>query len=110
VATLILLLGCHWTAEGVGSCESMGDPIAKEDCRYDEITKLVGDDAAFTVAVDSLPEVSRDLVLYRLAVDDPSRAQRLCGMTRTTAMKDKCAKVLGRPHMSGPPPGASGPK
>lgn len=104
MAALIFLLACTERATGVAACEPLGDPISREECRYDAIQKVMDDPGGFTAALDSFPDTSRDLVLYRLAVDQPARARHLCGLTRTAAMTDKCSKLLGRPHMSGPPP------
>lgn len=100
MAPLILLLACG-REQGLAACESQGDPIAREDCRYDAVKALIDDRPAFTAAVDTIqPDTSRDLLLYRLAVDNPTRAQELCRMVRTPATADKCQKVLGRPHLN----------
>jgi hypothetical protein len=103
MAALILLLGCG-RPPGLEGCEREGDPIAREDCRYDAVKVLLDDRAAFAAAVDRItPETSRDLVLIRLSVDHPEKAQELCRMVRTAAAQDKCQKVIGRPHLGGVP-------
>lgn len=100
---VLLALGCH-QAPGLAGCDTVKDPIAREECRYDAIKPLVDDEAALRAAVDSMADAaSRDLVLLRLAFDRPERAQALCRMVKTAPVKDKCDKVVGRPHISGPP-------
>ena len=98
-----LLLGCH-REPGLAGCDAVRDPIAREECRYDAIKPLVDDDASLRAALDSMTDTaSRDLVLLRLAFDRPERGQALCQMVRTAPVKDKCDKVVGRPHLAGPP-------
>ncbi len=100
---LIVVIGCHWN-DGLAGCDGMGDPIAREECRYDNVKPLVKDDAALRAAVDTIPDpASRDLLLLRLAFDQPERAQALCTMVKTPAVREKCDKVVGRPHLAGPP-------
>jgi len=105
VAALIALLGgCLW-GKGLAACDAYGDPIAREECRYDEVKKVMSDPTALDAALAHIAdEASHDLVLYRLAVDNPDRASELCRRTRTAAMQDKCAKVIGRPHLNSGPP------
>ncbi|MDP2309190.1 MAG: hypothetical protein Q8P18_24415 [Pseudomonadota bacterium] len=99
---LLLVFGCH-TEPGLAGCEGVRDPIAREECRYDAIKPLVADDAALRAAVDSMTDsASRDLVLLRLAFDRPERAQALCRMVKTPPVREKCDKVVGRPHIAGP--------
>jgi hypothetical protein len=101
-AVILLVVACH--GEGVDACGKLGDPIAREECRYDAVRTVATDDAALDAALAGIEDAgSRDLVLYRLARDLPERAHALCGRTTTPAMRDKCDKVLGRPHLSGPP-------
>lgn len=103
MAALIFLLACVG-GEGLAACDGVSDPVSKEDCRYQVVKKLLDDRPAFTAAVDSItPDTSRDLLLYRIAFDEPKRAPELCRMVRTAATKEKCEKVLGRPHLAGPP-------
>ena len=98
-----LLLACH--TKDLAGCATLGDPIAREECRYDFIKPLLADDPAFKAAIDSVTDApSRDLVLLRLAVDNPERAQSLCGLVRLPATREKCDKVIGRPHIAGPRP------
>ena len=100
---VLSLWACH--TRDLAGCASLGDPIDREECRYDFIKPLVKDDAALRSAVDSVTEpASRDLVLLRLAVDNPARAQALCAMVRLPATREKCDKVIGRPHIAGPRP------
>ncbi len=104
VATLILLVGaCLW-GKGLEACDAYGDPIAREECRYDEVKKVMDDPAALDAALAHIDDdASRDLALFRLARDNPSRARDLCARVKTPAMQDKCAKTLGRPHLDGQP-------
>lgn len=105
MATLIALLGgCLW-GKGLEACDAYGDPIAREECRYDEVKKVLDNPAGLEAALARIADqASHDLVLYRLAVDNPERATDLCRRTRTPAMQDKCAKVIGRPHLNSGPP------
>ena len=106
MATLIFFLAGCLRGKGLEACDAYGDPIAREECRYDEVKKVLTDDAALDAALARIDDpASRDLVLYRLAVDNPDRANALCARTKTPALQDKCAKVIGRPHLRGPPPG-----
>ncbi|MFN7144210.1 MAG: hypothetical protein ACK4YP_10560 [Myxococcota bacterium] len=104
MATLILLVGgCLW-GKGIEGCDSLGDPIAREECRYDAVLKAFDDPAAFDAVLAKIPEdASRDLVLYRLAVDNPSRAEDLCKRTKTKDLGQKCRNVVGRPHLRDQP-------
>ncbi|MDP2313356.1 MAG: hypothetical protein Q8P41_10655 [Pseudomonadota bacterium] len=103
VGLLLFAFACR-TEPGLPGCDGLGDPIAREECRYDAVKPLVNDDQALRAAVDSMSdEASRDLLLYRLAVDNPQRAQSLCALTRTPVLREKCDKVIGRPHLAGPP-------
>ena len=45
---------------------------------------------------------ARDLVLLELAVAEPSAGGKLCAKVTPDAGKEKCAKVIGRPHLQGP--------
>ncbi|MES2644956.1 MAG: hypothetical protein V4850_36050 [Myxococcota bacterium] len=98
-----ILLGCH-NEPGLPGCDGVRDPIAREECRYDAIKPLVDDEAALRAAVDSMTDAaSRDLVLLRLAFDRPDRGQAMCRLVKTASVKEKCDKVVGRPHLAGPP-------
>jgi hypothetical protein len=88
----------------MAGCASVRDAVAREECRYTEAKALAGDDKALKVALATIPEdASRDLLLYRLAVDHPARAAALCGQIHTPDLHEKCSRVLGRPHLQGAP-------
>ena len=104
MATLILLVGACIGGKGLEGCDAYGDPIAREECRYDEVKKVMSDPSALDGALAHIQDAaSHDLVLYRLAVDNPDRAPELCRRTRTPTMQEKCAKVIGRPHLQRAP-------
>jgi hypothetical protein len=92
---------------GLAACAPCQSPFqgakAREECRYEAVKPLVTDEAALKQALDAIPDdTSRDLVLYRLAVDHPDRAARLCTLMRTDPARQQCEKVVGRPHLNGP--------
>ena len=41
----------------------------------------------------------RDMVLYRLAFNNPERATNFCARITTASFVEKCQQVLGRPHL-----------
>lgn len=107
LVSLALLSACDRGADG--DCEAMDPGMAREECRYQAAKAAVGDDAALRAALDRIGDPNaRDLVVLRLAVDTPERAPALCALTRTPVGRDKCDKVLGRPHLGGGGPGAAG--
>lgn len=99
MAPLILWLLACGAAEGDCATREGRD---RDACWYE---------AARTAAPEALPAVldgiddpvARDLVLLRLAVDHPERANALCAQTKTPTGREKCDKVIGRPHLSGGP-------
>lgn len=91
----------------LAACGASGDCDTREGrdrdaCWYEQ---------AKAATAETLPGVldgvddpaTRDLLVLRLAVDRPEDAVRLCTLARTPAGRDKCSKVVGRPHMSGGP-------
>ncbi|MFZ5477971.1 MAG: hypothetical protein ACOZNI_14450 [Myxococcota bacterium] len=70
----------------------------------DEASAAVGDPAKLdAVLARARDDVEHDLLVERLAVRHHDKASALCPRMRTPQGKDKCAKVLGRPHLAGPP-------
>ncbi len=97
-----LLVACTLGVVENGDCARIPEGRAKEDCRYALARTHADDPAKLDAALDAIEdENARDMVLLRLAVDLPSRAPELCRRTRTPLGKDKCEKVVGRPHLGG---------
>ena len=97
---LALLIGCG-RPPGIAGCASL-DGTQKEDCRFDEAKKLVGDKAEFTAAIATIEDpTARDLVLVRLAFELPSSSAALCSQVTTTIGKQRCQQIIGRPHLRG---------
>lgn len=95
---VLLLLACSW------DCDDIGDPRAREDCRFAKVANALEDPAAFDAALGAITDPdARDLVLLRLAVQHPERAGELCGRVQTDVAREKCQQVLGRPHLRGAP-------
>lgn len=62
-----------------------------------------GDPAALDAELARFTDArARDLVLLELAVAEPKAGGNLCARVTTEAGKEKCAKVIGRPHLQGP--------
>jgi len=107
MAFWLVLLGCGSVPEPttVAGCAAIGDATARENCRFGFLRPLFesGDIAAFEAALGGIEDpLARDLVRLRLAIDDPSRADRLCGRVETASGRGKCQQVLGRPHLRAP--------
>ncbi len=97
---LALLVACQGEPETVAECARLRTEAAVEDCRLRLIKPLVDDPAALDAALADIDDPrSRDLVLLRLAIDDPQRAGRLCEKVETEGAQDRCRQVLGRPHL-----------
>ncbi len=103
VVAALLLGGCG-RPPGVAGCATIGRVVDREECRYVEVKALVADDVALRAGLAAIPEdTSRDLLLSRLAVDDPARAAAFCAQIRTAPFRERCDRVLGRPHLAGAP-------
>jgi hypothetical protein len=103
---LILALACGGgeptTLEG---CDALSDATSREDCRLRVLAPVFekGSAEEFDAAIGKLEDpLSRDLVRVRLAIDDPSKADRLCMQVETDGARQKCEQVLGRPHLRAP--------
>ena len=46
--------------------------------------------------------MKRDVLLIRLAVQNPLHSSTLCQKVQTMGAKEKCQKVIERPHLSTP--------
>ncbi len=61
-----------------------------------------GDDAALQDQLDQLPNaITRDMLLLELATAEPQQGGRLCARITTDYGREKCQKVVGRPHLQG---------
>lgn len=102
-ALLLVVLGCgEPEPTRFEECARL-DPLPREDCRLGFARQLLDRPDELQAALDSLPDdSSRDLLLLRLAVAEPTRASGLCGRTRSEPAREKCRQVLGRPHLSTP--------
>ncbi len=113
IRTLIALLACSLGCgdEGVSQevtdstdCASITDWQDQIECVYAKAELEIDNPDTLRTELETLSEpADRDLVLYRLAVNHPERAQDFCGQTTTRAYQDKCTQVLGRPHLGTKP-------
>lgn len=95
---ILLLLACGGADGDCGTREGR----ARDACWYE--AARVAEPAALPAVLERIEDpVARDLVLLRLAVDHPERANALCAQTRTPTGREKCDRVIGRPHLSGGP-------
>ena len=95
-----LLVACHAPPSSLPECTTLSAQSEQEECRFRLIQPIAEDDTALTEALKQVPEgVSRDLLLLRLAIENPPRAARLCRRVSTEGAKTRCQQVLGRPHL-----------
>ncbi len=95
---LSLLAACGTDASG--DCGELPPGRALEECRYTRARAAAEQPEALDAALADIDDpASRDLLLLRLAVDLPARAPELCRRITTPAARDKCDKVVGRPHL-----------
>lgn len=103
MAALILLLACG-RPPGFEGCGAIRGGEAREECRFVEAKKLAGDPGALGAALDTVEDpLARDLLVVRLVVDDPGRAEALCRLVTSEAATQRCQQILGRPHLRGGP-------
>ncbi len=99
---LALALACGTSEpQTLASCNQQTDPTAREDCRLTHATRLVGDQAAFNAATAGLDDTAYDLLIARLAFNEPSHAGWLCKTVRTDQGRTRCKRITGRPHLGG---------
>ena len=84
-------------------CAEVDDPTAREDCRLDKALPLLEDRTTFDARIATLEPVSRDLLLVRLAFQQPHHAAWLCERVTTAEGLKRCERILGRPHLGGSP-------
>lgn len=107
-ASMILpLLALVWACEGpplaMADCASLA-PTEREDCRLRFALALLDQPEELRAAIAAIPEPdSRDLLLLRLAVAEPTRAGAFCADAASEPAREKCRQVLGRPHLSTTP-------
>ena len=101
-AVLILMLGgCDTPPETLADCAGLSSPTERESCRFDMVAPLAEDEDAFEAALAEIAEpYSRDLIRYRLGVQDPQKYSRLCRDVEDPALHEKCRQIVGRPHLS----------
>lgn len=104
---LLLGLACGGGAPTtMAGCAALSDVQAREECRFGLARGLLDQPEALQAALAQVAEVeSRDLLLLRLAVAEPTRASSLCGLVTTEGASEKCRQVVGRPHLSTTPRG-----
>lgn len=106
----MLLWACAGQPSTVAECAGLDDATAREECRFTLARALLDQPEALDAAIASVEEVeSRDLLLLRLAVAEPTRASHLCERVQTAPAQEKCRQVLGRPHLSTTPRGPQAP-
>ena len=88
----------------MSQCSDLDATQARQDCAYAFLDERREDTKAIQEALSQLPEaIDRDMVLYRLAFNYPSIANRFCDRVTTDAFIEKCTQVMGRPHLSSTP-------
>jgi hypothetical protein len=66
---------------------------------YRDASAVVDDPAKLDAVLAAVPDdATRDMVVYRLAVDHPDRARSFCARM-TTPLKQKCDNIVARPHI-----------
>ena len=83
---LIPLLGCQQERDSV----QYWTPLLGNWNEFDAQLKKVSD------------PMKRDLLLIQLAVQNPLHSNTLCQKVQTMGGKEKCQKVIERPHLSTP--------
>ena len=109
-ALIVALLGCADESASpsggdatVSDCSTVADWQDRLDCAYGQAEPLVETDELEAKLSTLEATEDRDMVLYRLAVNHPQQASRLCQMVTTRAFVEKCQQVVGRPHLSTTP-------
>ncbi len=103
LAVLALAWACQGPPRDMAGCASLG-PTEREDCRLRFALELIDRPEELRAAIAAIPEPeSRDLLLLRLAVAEPTRAGAFCADAASEAAREKCRQVLGRPHLSTTP-------
>ncbi len=99
----LLVLGCPGPAED--ECDRAGDPVAREDCLFERVSQLFSaGDHEWRQALQAIDTpASRDLVRLRLAILDPQQGPTLCREVETEGARQRCRRVVGRPHLASPP-------
>lgn len=98
MAALVSFLAC--------TCEWRPLPAQRAECHYEVARQAMADrdETAAREAIAAIDgEEHRDMARLRLATDFPRRAGELCRETTTPLAREKCAQVLGRPHLHGKP-------
>lgn len=100
----LLVWACAAEPGSFADCAGLGDPTAREECRFTFAKALLDQPAELDAALASIDQVdSRDLLLLRLAVAEPTKASHLCRQVQTAPALEKCRQVIGRPHLSTTP-------
>jgi len=77
----------------------------KGDISTDEFVPLLGQWEEFDQKVNRLEDnIEKDLLLLRLAIQQPSYSTALCRRVISNNAKEKCKQVIGRPHLTAPKP------
>jgi len=74
----------------------------KEEITVEQYLPLLGEWEQFDSSIKDLDQGTRDLLLLRLAVQQPRYSPQLCQRVETENAKEKCKQVIGRPHLTTP--------
>ena len=77
---------------------------SNDEISLDEYLSLMPDWEQFDAKISTLEETERDLLLLRLAVQEPRHSTILCKKVKSQNAKEKCKQVIGRPHLTIPRP------
>lgn len=102
MVALIALLACQPAPTGLARCDAIRGATEREECRYAEILKL-GTGPELTAALAGYDAPTRDLLLIRVAMNQPDRSAVLCAQVTTEFGKQRCDQIQGRPHLRGGP-------
>ena len=65
----------------------------------EELLRLSKEDSYRQQFLEQLPQENRDILLLKLAVQNPSLAPKFCSEVLGRGAKEKCKQVIGRPHL-----------
>ncbi|MAA79780.1 MAG: hypothetical protein CL916_11020 [Deltaproteobacteria bacterium] len=86
VLLLIFLIGCQQERESI-----------------DDWTPLLGNWNEFDAQLNNISDpIKKEILLIQLAVQNPQYSKILCTKVQTYGAKEKCQKVIERPHLSAP--------
>lgn len=91
--------GCSGTT--ATGCDAIQEPTPRVECRIEALQPAVDDYPRLELELSNLQDdAEHDLVALRLMVQHPSLFPILCPRIRTSAARERCARLEERPHLS----------